>query len=245
MRHSARIRRVPAVRARLHGQGWPWAEAHADAIAAHWEQRTRARPRLFNGRVLVVGDLSPAPGGTLDAAFLEVDYAALLTWLDLGSPEAGVLNGFAMGALQGADGAYVLGLMAAHTANAGRIYFPAGTPDLTDVKPDGTVDLAASVVRELEEETGLRPEEYQVGEGWILAQAGGLLAFLKPVRLWKSAEAARSAVLANLAAQPEPELADIVIARGPEDIDAARMPDFLRLFLADAFARPGGGPDQE
>lgn len=234
------LRRAPRVEARLHRRPWPWAEANAAAIGAHWDARTRARPRLFNGRVLVVDALEPAPDGAVEAGFLEVDYAALLAWLDGGAPEAGVLNGFAMGALQAADGAYLLGVMGAHTANAGRVYFPCGTPDLSDARPDGTVDLAASVVRELEEETGLEAGQYRVGEGWTLAQAGGRLAFLKPVRLAEPAESARARILANLAAQAEPELADIVIARGPESLENAAVPDFLHLFLRDAFAQDGG-----
>ena len=73
-------------------------------------------------------------------------------------PRASVCNGFSMAALQSSDGAFLLGEMAPHTANAGAIYFAAGTPDLQDVFDD-RVDLTASVTRELEEETGIRADE--------------------------------------------------------------------------------------
>ena len=69
--------------------------------------------------------------GSSSASYFETDFAAFLAWRDWGFPDESVFNGFGMGALRCTDGAYVLGEMGAHTANAGRIYFPSGTPDPT------------------------------------------------------------------------------------------------------------------
>ena len=95
-------------------------------------------------------------GDRLSADYFETDFASFLAWRDWGFPDKDVFNGFGMGALRASDGAFVLGEMAGHTANAGRIYFPSGTPDLDDIR-DGTMDIAGSVAREVEEETGLTP----------------------------------------------------------------------------------------
>ena len=51
-------------------------------------------------------------------------------------------------------GAFLLGEMAALTANAGKIYFPAGTPDPSDRSGD-TLDPARSVTRGVAAGTGL------------------------------------------------------------------------------------------
>ena len=85
----------------------------------------------------------------LRGSVLETDFASFVAWRDWGFPEAGVLNCFAMGALQASDGAFLLGVMGPHTVNAGRIYFPAGMPDLDDIV-GGRLDLVAQPAREID-----------------------------------------------------------------------------------------------
>ena len=85
-----------------------------------------------------------------------------------------------MGALLGRDGTFVLGVMGLDTANAGRIYFPSGTPDPHDIR-NGMLDLEGSVVRELEEETGLTPADYRYDAGWHCVHAGMSVAIIKVV----------------------------------------------------------------
>jgi 8-oxo-dGTP pyrophosphatase MutT (NUDIX family) len=226
--------RVARVEARLVLHRWAWAEEQADAIAANWQRRRAMTPAIFNGRVLMVAATRRAGEG-LDADFFETDYANLLGWNDMGQPDPGVANGFAMGALRTEGGAFILGRMAEHTANAGRLYFPCGTPDLSDVTKTGEVDLAGSLVREIEEETGLRADELAIEPGWTIVRAAGLLAFMQVARLRMNSEAAAARILAHLAADPKPELAGIQIVRSLGDLGDAPVPAVVPAFLRDAF----------
>ena len=160
-----------------------------------------------------------------------------MAWRDWGFPDAAATNCFAMAALRAADGAFLLGVMAEHTANAGRIYFPAGTPDPDDVV-GAAVALDGSVSRELEEETGLRRDELAADAGWHAVLAGRRIALMKTLRARENADELRARIVAYLARQQQPELSDIRIVRGPADFDPM-MPDFVRAFLTHAWARAG------
>ncbi len=241
---GARVFEVAELDFRLEPRDWDFASRRAEDIRAHWEKRKAAQPSLFNGRVLLLGrhaiETRPDGGLALRGAYFETDYAAFLAWRDFGDAGDGVCNGFSMAALLSSDGAYLLGEMAPHTASAGAIYFAAGTPDRQDVFGD-RVDLAASVTRELEEETGISAAETRYGPDWIVVHMPPKIACMKIMRLAITAEAARTRVAAFLAKDPKPELARMHVVRGVGDLDPVKMPDFTRAFLTHMFAqRPVG-----
>jgi 8-oxo-dGTP pyrophosphatase MutT (NUDIX family) len=139
--------------------------------------------------------------------------------------------------LRAADGAFLLGVMAPHTANAGKIYFPSGTPDPSDLV--GTaVDFDRSVWREVAEETGLTQDDLAGDPGWTAVSDGALLPLIKVLRAREDAAALRARILRFLATEPQPEFADVRIVRGPQDFDPM-MPDFVRAFLNSAWAACG------
>ena len=228
------IERVGFVRARLREAPWEWAERNGDAIRANWTERLRRTPKIFDGRVLMLSKLCVS-GETADATFFPTDYAALLAWTDAGWPDGSVANAFATGALRTTDGAFILGEMAPGTANAGRLYFPCGTPDMTDVLPDGTVDLPGSLEREITEETRLGPDLFRAEPNWTIVRSGGLLAFIRIVRLELTGAEARARILAHLRTEPEPELSGIMLVRSADDLPPGRAPGVVEPFLRAAF----------
>jgi hypothetical protein len=208
---------------------WSFAIERRREIDAHFEAMRGANPALWNGRVLMLyhHDI----GGTVfHGRYFETDFASMLAWRHWGFPDADVKNCFAMGALRASDGAFLLGVMGAHTANAGSVYFPAGLPDDGDVEGD-RVDLMRNVLREIGEETGLAPDEFDVEEGWTTVLAGPRIAQIKMLRAHAPAAELRQRILANLRMQTQPELADVRIVRGPADLDPM-MPPFVAAFLS-------------
>jgi 8-oxo-dGTP pyrophosphatase MutT (NUDIX family) len=134
-----------------------------------------------------------------------------------------------MGALRCSDGAFVLGEMGQHTANAGRIYFPSGTPDLDDVN-GSALDMSGSVAREVEEETGLTPADYRAGPHWDCVVTGAAIAMIRILDVDSPGEALQARIEANLARQQQPELSAIHLVRDVGDLTAA-MPRFVTAFI--------------
>jgi 8-oxo-dGTP pyrophosphatase MutT (NUDIX family) len=207
---------------------WAFAEAKRAEIEAHFGRAQALRPALWNGRVLLLHDYA-VTGGVLKGKYLETDFASFLAWRDWGYPDTSARNAFAQAALRSADGAFVLGVMGEQTANAGRIYFPSGTPEPADIV-DGTVDLEFNLMRELEEETGLAASDVSVDAAWTMLDYGSRLALMRIMRSSEPADRLRERILGHVSTETQPELADVHIVRTLADLDS-RMPDFVAAYL--------------
>ena len=222
------IHRVTQLDLKYRPWTWPFADRHRAEIAVHFASKQREKPAIWNGRVLLGRDPVFADE-RLSASYFEADFASFLAWRDWGFADKHVFNGPGSGALRGNDGAFVLGEMAAHTANAGRIYFPAGTPDAGDLH-DGAVDIAASVAREVEEETGLTAADYHAHGPWHCVVSDSVITMIRILDVDLPGEELRARIAANLALQETPEFSAVHVVRGAGDFTAA-MPRYVTAFI--------------
>lgn len=228
------IDRVTTLKLAYEPRAWPFAADRHAEISTHFAEKQREIPAIWNGRVLLARD-PVIDNATLAASYFEADFASFLAWRDWGFPDREVFNGFGMGALRASDGAFVLGEMGLHTANAGRIYFPSGTPDPGDIR-DGEVDIAGSIIREMEEETGLTPADYEVDPDWYCVRIGASIAMIRVLTADCPGEELRERIEENLASQPRPELSAIHLVRERSELSAA-MPRFVTAFIEQQFGR--------
>jgi 8-oxo-dGTP pyrophosphatase MutT (NUDIX family) len=225
---TAGVTQVDRLDFRFVPRPWAFADERRTEIDMHFAAAQRANPRLWNGRVLILHEQHIA-SGILHGAFQETDYASFHAWIDWGRPAAGVWDCFGAAAVMGSDGAFLLGMMAPHTANAGRLYFPCGTPDLDDIK-EGRIDFDHSVARELEEETGLDAADFAAEPGWTLVHEFNRIVAYKVLRGPEPGPVLASRVREHLAQGGDDELAGIRLAGGAGDLDPA-MPDYVVAFL--------------
>ena len=189
---------------------WSFAADRRTEIEDYFTHLRRTKPQLWNGRVLVLRDFEISDT-MLRGTLFETDYASFIAWRDWGFPDRDVRACFAMGALLSCDGAFVLGVMNAHTAGAGGIYFSAGMPDPRDVVC-GRVDFDRNVRREIAEETGLSVDG-TTADPWLVVLVEQSVALIKVFRFSKSATEMRASILDHLRNEALPELSDVHIVR--------------------------------
>ncbi|NNF78041.1 MAG: NUDIX hydrolase, partial [Rhizobiales bacterium] len=223
-----RLHPVDRVELRLTDGTWAFAQENQRDIANHWEGLTAANPTLFNGNLLLMvnGGLSD---GLFKADLIEVDYASFITWRDWGWCDKAVHDCYGCAVLMSADGALVMGRMGNHTINAGMIYPPGGSLTREDLLPGGTVDMTASIARELGEETGLAAAA-ATPDGFYMAASDQRIAIGQVLRFNENAETLAARVWEHIAAEEQPELSEVIIMRRLGDVDRKFMPPHARAF---------------
>ncbi|MFD1701608.1 NUDIX hydrolase [Methylopila henanensis] len=221
---SVQVVRVSRFEGRLGGEPLCFDLTDSEAIAAHWVEAVAAKPKMYDGRVLLCDGLS-IEDGRLSARYAETGFSTFLWWRAKNFPERGVRNVFGAAAVVSSDGAVLLGRMAQHTANAGRVYFPAGTPDLGDVSGD-VVDLEGSIARELAEETGLAAPLVTPTDERICVLAGHLVACVRRFDSPLDARELAARVEAHIRAEREPELDGVTLVRSAAELTEA-SPDYV------------------
>lgn len=130
----------------------PLEETMRDAIAENWVVEHAANPRLFNGRMILQHRIR-LNGAVIEAEGYMSSFSTFLWWRKQ-EDRSGACHLFGYPVIASSDGALIAVEMAPHTANAGQVYFAAGSLDASDVV-DGVCDLAGNMRREVLEETGL------------------------------------------------------------------------------------------
>ncbi len=229
-----RVDRVDACELKLVEKPWSYAHENHAAIDAHWERRLKQNPGFFNGPIHIARSGLVARG-RLVASMTRTDFKSFLYWREQGYPEADALDAFGSAILRSSDGAVLLGKQRPGNINEGFAYLPGGFIDQRDVGDNGVVDIAASIAREVREETHLGPPDLVSRPGFFVVRCGPLLSIGQELVSEKPAEELRREILDRLAQDADPELADIVILRSGDDMEAHNVPPYTRMALGAIF----------
>jgi len=197
----------------------PFERDNAKAIATNWQREIVAKPALFDGTVVLLSELGYM-GGRLFGRCHAVRYSTFMYWR---TERAGTAaHAFAHPMLVAKDNALIAIRMAAHTVNAGRVYFAAGSFEPEDF-PGGRVDAHGNMVREVMEETGLDISNVRRGERhYALATERGTVIFRRYF-LDLDADEIASRIRHFVASEAEPEIEGAVVIRGAKDLPKGLM----------------------
>jgi 8-oxo-dGTP pyrophosphatase MutT (NUDIX family) len=198
----------------------PFERGREAAIAENWAHEIAAKPALFDGKVVLLSEFG-YDGGRLFGRCHAVGYSTFLYWRK--DRAATAAHAFAHPMLVTNDNALIAIRMGAHTVNAGRVYFAAGSFEPEDFV-GGVVDAHGNMVREVLEETGLDISSARRGERhYALATERGTVIFRRYF-LDETADAIASRIRDFVAGEKEPEIEEPVVIRNSRDLPAGLMP---------------------
>jgi len=209
---------------------WPFATTYASEIEAHWQNASAANPAYFNGIVHLIDDLRMV-GSELHASLIRTEFKNYLYWRALGFPDAGVIDGFGCAVIRSSDGQFMLAIQRPGHVNSGFVYLPSGFIDERDVGADGTIDIGASVTREIDEEIGEAGNDLRREEGFIVVRSGVQLGLAVPFHAPMTADAFVARVGDHNARSDDPELEAVIPVGSLDDLQDLKMLPYARALL--------------
>lgn len=203
-----------------------YSEENRQAIAANWQKAAAANPTLFDGEIYLAPQ-AHLNGGVLEAGFRRTSFATLMYWRDDRTSER-PWHIFGVGVIVSAEGHLIAARMSAHNAVAGRVYFPAGSIDDKDIVGD-RADYEANTAREVREETGLDLGKAKAEPNIHLVTADRSIALFRRYYFDLSTAEILRQIEANLAAQAQPELSEIIPVTKAGMMGQA-TPSYVRTF---------------
>lgn len=224
---------VEEIDVRLDPSQHPFEQGREDAIAENWRREIAAKPALFDGTVVLLSEFG-YDGGRLFGRCHAVRYSTFMYWR---TDRVGTAaHAFAHPMLVTKDNALIAIRMGAHTVNAGRVYFAAGSFEPEDF-PNGLVDPHGNMVREVREETGLDISAVRRGDRhYALATERGTVIFRRYF-LDGTADEIASRIRDFVASEAEPEIEDPVVIRNTGDLPEGLMPHMPQM-IDWHFSRP-------
>lgn len=208
----------------------PDAVYHA-AIDANWQSAVATNPKYFNGTIIVGASVRHSPTA-LTANCHPMQFKDFLYWRHLGKPDWGFFDLFGSAVIRAAGGEILLGVAAGTTMNAGSAYFVGGFIDPRDCTANGTVDITASIARELAEETGLNGVTVvRQPDTWVTVH-GRMISVAQAFHSAADAAALRAAILTFAVASADRELADVIVVRSMDDLSDARILPYAAALCA-------------
>lgn len=197
----------------------PFEIGREQAIAENWQHEVAAKPATFDGQVVLLSEFG-YEAGKLFGRCHAVRYSTFLYWRK--DRVGTAAHAFAHPMLVSSDNALIAIRMAAHTVNAGRVYFAAGSFEPEDF-PDGQVDAHGNMVREVREETGFDISDVRRGDRhYALATERGTVIFRR-YHLDLTADEIAARIEKFVAGEEEPEIEGPVIIRNADDLPDGLM----------------------
>ncbi|MET3523457.1 hypothetical protein [Mesorhizobium abyssinicae] len=211
---------VDKVDVRLDPGPHPFERDNAEAIAENWRREMGANPALFDGTVVLLSALAYRDGRLVGRCHA-VKYSTFMLWRKK-REASGAEHAYAHAMLVAGDNALVAIRMGAHTVNAGRVYFAAGSFEPIDFR-DGLVDVDFNMIREVREETAIDLSGAERGRRYhALSTPSGTVIFRR-YRVSEPADEIARRISAFVATEAEPEIEAPVVIRDATDLPGGLM----------------------